>query len=295
MNFSSRKKMIQKKHSACFSGRKAKLITQEQKSSFLNMRKSKNLGWLLSLLLSWSAIANLGNLAKAQSATDAPSELQELIAQIESAANQQDLKTLLQFYSPQFTNNDGMNSASMAEALNQMWQNYPRLKYTTEIQSWERAGNELIAETVTHIQGTQQSQGRAINLDSTLHSRQYFQNQRLVRQEILSEKTKLTSGNNPPEVEVILPTEVKVGEQYNFDVVVTEPLGDNVLLGAATEEQTGSELFVNPNPLELEPLTSGGIYKLATAPKTPDDRWLSAILVRGDGITMITQRVRIEE
>ncbi len=287
--------MTTKQPIAYFSGRGEKSVAREQKLSFLDRKLGKRLGWLLSLLLSCSAIANVENSAKAQSASDAPAELQELVSQIESAANQRDIKALLQFYSPEFTNNDGMTSAAMAEALEQMWKSYPQLQYTTEIQSWERVGDELVAETVTHIRGTQQSQGRAINLDSTLHSRQYFQNQKLVRQEILSEQTKLTSGNNPPEVEVILPEQVKVGEKYNFDVVVTEPLGDGVLLGAATEEQTGSDRFLNPTPLELEPLASGGIYKLATAPETPDDRWLSAILVRGDGITMVTQRVRVEE
>lgn len=287
--------MRTKQHVACFSQRGGKSVVREQKSSFLEMKPGKRLGWLLSLLLSWSAIANLENSARAESATDAPSELQELVSQIESAANEQDIKALLQFYSPEFTNNDDMTSASMAEALEQMWKSYPRLQYTTEIQSWERVGDDLVAETVTHIRGIQQSQGRAINLDSTLHSRQYFQNQKLVRQEILSEQTKLTSGNNPPEIEVILPEQVKVGQEYNFDVVVTEPLGDNVLLGAAAEEKTGGDHYLNPSPLELEPLSSGGIYKLATAPETPEDRWLSAILVRGDGITMVTQRVRIEE
>ena len=85
-----------------------------------------------------------------------------------------------------------------------------------------------------------------------------------------------------------------MGEKYNFDVIVNEPLGDNVLLGAVKEERTASGLYLNPTALELEPLPAGGIYKVATAPLLPESNWLSAIVVRGDGITMVTQRVKVE-
>ena len=59
------------------------------------------------------------------------------------------------------------------------------------------------------------------------------------------------------------------------------------------EERTGSDRYINPTTLELEPLPAGGIYKLVTAPRLADNHWLSAILVRGDGITMVTRRVNI--
>lgn len=128
-----------------------------------------------------------------------------------------------------------------------------------------------------------------------MRSRQYFQDNKLIRQEILSERTKLTSGQNPPQVEVYVPEVVESGERYNFDVVVTEPLGEDVLLGAVEEERTGSDRYLNPTSLELQPLPAGGIYKLVTAPLLPDNNWLSAILVRGDGITMVTRRVRVKK
>ena len=86
-----------------------------------------------------------------------------------------------------------------------------------------------------------------------------------------------------------------MGEKYNFDVIVTEPLERNVLLGAALEERTGSDRYINPSTLELEPLSAGGIYKVVTAPLLPDNHWLSAIVVRSNGITLVTKRVQIEK
>jgi hypothetical protein len=68
-----------------------------------------------------------------------------------------------------------------------------------------------------------------------------------------------------------------------------------VLLGAAREERTGTNGYLNPTALDLEPLSSGGIYKVVTAPLIADNNWLSAILVRGDGITLVNRRVRVTE
>ena len=240
-------------------------------------------------------IAGLSNKAKAESVNTAPKELTEAILEIEDAANDQDLEGVLDYYSEDFTNTDGLTIDSLARGLEQMWKNYPQLTYTTEIQSWSEEGDLLVAETITTIEGVQKEQGRVTHLDSTVKSLQYFQDLKLVNQEILAEQSRLTSGDNPPNVEIVAPETVKTGEKYNFDLIVDEPLEDRVLLGAIKEEKTAGNLYLNPTVLELEPLPAGGIYKTATAPLLPDSNWVSAILVRGDGITMISHRVSIKE
>lgn len=251
--------------------------------------------WSIAFLLSLGIVGSYGNLVRAQTAATPPEELQTVISELEAAANNQDLSEVMEYYSSEYTNTDGLTRDTLSQALTQMWQNYPSLSYSTSIESWKDNGDELVAETVTDISGVRNDGVRKARLDSTIRSRQYFQDGKLIRQEILSEQTKLSSGENPPQVEVYVPEIVETGERYNFDVVVTEPLQQDVLLGAVQEERTGSDRYLNPTSLQLQPLPAGGIYKLVTAPLLPDNNWLSAILVRGDGITMVTQRVRVEE
>ncbi|HHP7232050.1 MAG TPA: nuclear transport factor 2 family protein [Xenococcaceae cyanobacterium] len=248
-----------------------------------------------SLTCSLALVFGLATGIKAETPETIPQELETAIREIETAANQRDLAELMEYYSPEFTNNDGLTKESLGAALKQIWDNYPRLKYITTIESWEQAGDELVVKTQTQIRGTQPTKGRVINLDSVVDSQQYFRDGKLVRQEILSEQTQITSGANPPQVEIVAPETVKVGEEYNFEVIVTEPIGNEVLLGAATEEVISGDRYLNPTTLELEQLSAGGIFKTAQASLLPEDKWLSAILVRGDGITMITQRVRTQE
>lgn len=254
---------------------------------------NKSINQAITLLLSISLLTGMGSTARAQNQGNPPPELIQAIADIEDAANSRDLEDLLASHSKNFTNTDGLTYASLSATLKRMWRNYSQLSYTTKIESWEQQGEQLIANTITYIRGTQRNNGRVARLNSTLKSRQYFQNQKLVRQEILSEQTQLTSGLKPPKVRVIVSEEVKAGEKYNFDVIATEPLENNLLLGAAIEEKTGSDRYTNPSALELKPLPAGGIYKVVTAPRLAASHWLSAILVRGDGITMVTRRVNI--
>ena len=252
-------------------------------------------GWLISLLLGCGFNFNLAIATKAESAKNAPEELTAIITQIEEAANRQDIEGVMKFYDSNFDHSDGLRRSSVAQSLRELWAKYSRLNYRTELQSWDKVGDELVAETLTYIQGTQRNDGRVIRLDSTLRSRQYFVEQKLIRQEIIAERTELNSGTNPPKIQLILPETVNVGDKFNFDVIVTEPLGEDLLLGAAVEEQAVSNRYLNPNSFELELLPAGGIFKLVKAPLLPDNHWYSAILVRGDGMTLITQRVKIEK
>jgi hypothetical protein len=224
---------------------------------------------------------------------NAPAELTSLIVQIDAAANQRNIKEVLKFYSPNFTHTDGLTRQTMAQALTQLWQSYPQMKYQTQLQSWRSQGNAIIAETVTKISGTQpQAVGNTL-LEATIRSTQRYENGQVVRQDILSERSQIRTGDRPPTVELKLPQQVKTGQQYNFDAIVREPLGDDYLLGAAIEEPINPANFSNPARVDLELLSSGGLFKIGRAPLKPNRYWVSAVLIRGDGMTLVTQRLNV--
>lgn len=247
--------------------------------------------WLL-LLLFTLGFTIATHRVNAQTANNAPTELRNLLTQVDTAATRRDIKGVLQFYSPSFTNSDGINRQNMEKALSSLWKRYPNLQYRTQVQSWKREGNALVVESVTTITGAAASTNN-MALNSTIKSRQRLEGGKIVRQEILSERTVLTSGAKPPTVDIKLPERVNAGQQYNFDAVVQEPLGDDYLLGAAIDEPIQPDKYLNPTPVDLELLTSGGLFKVGRAPNQAENRWISAVLVRGEGMTMITQRLQV--
>jgi hypothetical protein len=254
--------------------------------------------WLILFLVSFG-LANSCQRAQARvpiqisASQNAPAELQTLLKQIDAAANQGDVKGVMQFYSPNFTHGDGLNRQTYEKALIGLWQRYPKLRYSTQLESWKTEDNTIIAETVTNITGLPSASAGNMALNATIKSRQRITGAKIVRQDVLSERTLLTSGNKPPQVDIKLPQQVKVGQQYSFDAIVQEPLGDDFLLGTALEEPIQADKYLNPTPVNLELLTSGGLFKVGRAPSNPGSQWISAVILRNNGMTMITQRLRV--
>lgn len=236
-----------------------------------------------------------GSVHRATAATPetAPAELKSAIAQLDAAANRRNIQEVLKFYSPNFTHSDGLNRQSLEQSLTQFWKQYPTLTYKTELQSWEPSQNGFQAVTVTRIVGTQTRDGQQVRLDATLRSRQQFQNRAIVRQDILSERNQITTGEKPPSVKVNLPEQVRTGQEFSFDAIVQEPLESDLLLGAVVQEPVNSAGYLKPATADLDILNSGGLFKVGKAPNTAGSQWVSAVLVRHGGMTMVTQRLNV--
>jgi hypothetical protein len=237
-------------------------------------------------------VLSLTNIANASS-VDAPSTLTNLLKEIDVAASQGDLKQVMQNYSPNFINGDGLNRQTLEKTLTLLWQHYPKLRYSTSLRSWKPEGKAIIAETVTQITGSAPDKGYNLTLNATILSRQRVVDNKIVYQDVLSERTQLTSGNKPPQVDFKLPDTVKVGQKFEFDAIVQEPLDDDFLFGSALEEPVQSEQYISTTPVNLELLNGGGLFKMGTAPVKPGKEWISAVILRGDGTTIITQRLQV--
>ncbi|MBD2726031.1 nuclear transport factor 2 family protein [Nostoc sp. FACHB-892] len=257
--------------------------------------------WLVSFLLTigltsgWqrTQAATPQQLAQAGISQNAPADLKNLLTQVDAAASRGDVKGVLQFYSPNFAHGDGLNLQTLEKSLISLWQRYPKLQYSTKLLSSKPEGNAIIAETETTITGLPSGNSNNSALNATIKSRQRITGGKIVRQDILSERTQLTSGTKPPQIDFKLPEQVQVGQKYNFDAIVQEPLGDDFLLGTALEEAIKPDNFLNPTSVDLQLLTSGGLFKTAQAPSTPGSRWVSAVILRGNGMTMVTQRMQV--
>jgi hypothetical protein len=223
----------------------------------------------------------------------APATLRTLLSNIDAAANSQKLPELTRYYSPSFTTSDGLSKTAWQQALGQFWQSYSNLKYTTTLQSWQGTANSYTADTITKIAGTQQLNGRTLNLQSTIQSRQKIVGGQIVQQQILQERTQVSSGTKPPTIELNLPDKMQTNAEYNLDAIVTEPLGEDVLMGTVLEQPVSDRIYGKPANYKLELLAAGGLFKVARAPGKSGDYWFSTIFIRPAGMTTLTQRVHV--
>jgi hypothetical protein len=222
-----------------------------------------------------------------------PTELSSLLTGIDAAANQRDLAAVMQFFSRSFIHGDGLTYRTYQEAVSNFWERFPTLAYQTALNSWSREGTAIVAETTTTVTGTQSLNDRDVTLNATVTSRQRIENGKIVRQEILSERSQLSTGESPPTLDVELPERVAIGREFAFDAIVQEPLGNRLLLGAAMEEPVQARGYQTSPPIELELLSAGGLFKVGRAPALADSRWISAVIIRDDGLTIETRRLRV--
>jgi hypothetical protein len=263
--------------------------------SFFNVLRPSGhrpLSWLLAFLLGGGS--GLAFHTQLQAAEPIPSQLQGLVTKFDVVANRHDLALLKSLYSDNFSTADGLDYAAFEQALQSLWQRYPDIQYQTKIHSWRQEGQQWIAQTQTNIEASTQWQGQPAQFRSVIESEQTFAGEKLVRQEILSETVSLTAGAKPPEVEIRLPKQVKSGQTYDFDVIVQEPTGDNLLAGVAFAQSISPTNYTRPAPINLELLQAGGLFKRGKAPAKAEPQWLSALLVSPEGMTWITQRLRVE-
>lgn len=232
--------------------------------------------------------------AQAETPSTAPADLLSTLASIEAAANAQDLDGVMEYYSNTFSSDTGFDYAQLSQTLTALWEQYPTLTYDIELLSWEADGpNRYTIETLTRVEGTQIRPERRLSLTSEIESRQQLEAGQIVSQATLGETSQITSGDNPPELQVLLPETVTVGETYAFDAIVVEPLEGRSLMGVANEEGVTAQDFLEPRPVVLDVLSAGGLYKIGEAPNEPDQRWVSAVIIREDGFVVDTRRLSV--
>lgn len=235
--------------------------------------------------------------ARAATAETAPPDLLNIITALDTAANSRDINAVMQLYAPQFQHSDGLNKDKLRESLQELWQRYKQIQYRTELTRWERKDDSYAAETVTTVQGVKGQGASDFKLEAKLISTQVYKNingkWQVVSQSIVTEKSSLTSGEKPPKVDLRLPENIGVGRQFSLDAVMPEPLGTSLLLGAVIDESVSPGNYFKDTTVDLEPLKAGGVFKIGQASYSPGDRWISVVLVREDGITIASQRLRV--
>lgn len=241
----------------------------------------------------WGMATGISLRANAETPETAPANVTNLLNQIDAAANRQDVEKVMGFYGSNFTNSDGLDYQSLRQVLKEFWNKYSQIDYRTELQSWQQNGDILTTTTITEITGTKKIDNRQFALTSIITSQQQIQGDKIIKQEIIAEKNQLTLGKKPPTVVFNLPEQVKAGQEFNIDAIVQEPLDNDILIGTAITQPITAEAYNDSGLLQLEFLPSGGIFKVGQAPDKDGNNWISVILMRQGGVTLITQRLRV--
>ena len=87
-----------------------------------------------------------------------------------------------------------------------------------------------------------------------------------------------------------IPEKVLTGSKYDIDIILNKPLEEVIIAGAIKPHQVNS-LF--EQEILLEPLASGGIFKITRAPSKPGMQIWSGIIAHPEGMITFTKSIDI--
>ncbi len=87
-----------------------------------------------------------------------------------------------------------------------------------------------------------------------------------------------------------IPEKVLTGSKYDIDIILNKPLEAVIIAGAIKPHQVNS-LF--EQEILLEPLASGGIFKMTRAPSKPGILFWSGIIAHPEGMITFTKSINI--
>ena len=102
--------------------------------------------------------------------------------------------------------------------------------------------------------------------------------------------TTIRNDNNKIDISFKIPDKVLTGSKYDIDIILNKPLEDIIIAGSIKPHQVNS--FFEQEIL-LEPLASGGIFKITRAPSKPGIQIWSGIIAHPKGMITFTKSIDI--
>ncbi|MDC3121708.1 hypothetical protein OA438_01185 [Prochlorococcus sp. AH-716-J21] len=102
--------------------------------------------------------------------------------------------------------------------------------------------------------------------------------------------TTVRNDNNKIDISFKIPDKVLTDSKYDIDIILNKPLEEVIIAGAIKSHQVNS-LF--EQEISLEPLASGGIFKMTRAPSKPGIQIWSGIIAHPNGVITFTKSIDI--
>ena len=102
--------------------------------------------------------------------------------------------------------------------------------------------------------------------------------------------TTIRNDNNNLNILFQIPNKVLTGSEYDIDIVLKDPLENQIIAGIVNEHPEES---IFKEELILEPLAAGGIFKVTRAPSKPGIQIWSGMIAHPDGLISFTKTVSV--
>ena len=206
----------------------------------------------------------------------------DLRRNIENAFNSRNFK----FFNQSFVNDE---SLKITKQFSNILKEFPDSKW--KIKKLKSINpNEEIYEI--KVLGKKLVQGEIYILESKFNYSFSLVNEKINKGTIRKLFTLIRSDDNKIDISFRIPDKVLTGTKYDIDIILNKPLEEVIIAGGIKAHQVESFL---EQEIDLEPLVSGGIFKMTRAPSKPGIQIWSGIIAHPKGIITFTKSIDIVE
>ena len=206
----------------------------------------------------------------------------DLRRNIENAFNSRNFK----FFNQSFGNDE---SLKITKQFSNILKEFPDSKWKIKKLKSNNPNEEIYEIKVL---GKKLVQGEIYILESKFNYSFSLVNEKINQGTIEKLFSTIRSDNNKIDISFRIPDKVLTGTKYDIDIILNKPLEEVIIAGGIKAHQVESFL---EQEIDLEPLVSGGIFKMTRAPSKPGIQIWSGIIAHPKGIITFTKSIDIVE
>ena len=204
----------------------------------------------------------------------------DFIRNLENALNARDLK----FIRKNFRNYENQN---LTKKFSKIFNDFPKSEWKIK-----RLKSNIPNTTILRIKvsGEKIVDGEIHILESNFDYLFSIKNGIIDEGTIKNLFTTIRNDNNKIDITFKIPDKVLTGSKYDIDIILNKPLEEVIIAG---DLKTHQENSIFEQEIILEPLASGGIFKITRAPSKPGIQIWSGIIAHPEGIITFTKSIDI--
>ena len=142
------------------------------------------------------------------------------------------------------------------------------------------------------LYGSKNLNGKKFKLESRFNFVFNLDNGFIKQGNIQNNLTTIRNDDNKIDIKISIPDKVLTGSKYDIDIILNQPLEETIIAGGIKEYEEGKLLNQS---ITLEPLATGGIFKVSRAPLLPGLQIWTGIIAHPSGLVSFTKTVNIVE
>ena len=204
----------------------------------------------------------------------------DFIRNLENSLNKRDLE----FIRKNFRNDENQN---ISKQLSKIINDFPNSKWKIKRLKSNVPNKEILRIKVF---GEKIVEGEIHKLKSNFDYLFSVVNGKIDEGVIKNLFTIIRSDDKKIDISFVIPDKVLTGSKYDIDIIINKPLEELIIAGGIIPHQINS-LF--EQEILLEPLQSGGIFKMTRAPTKPGIQLWSGIIAHPLGMITFTKSIDI--